>query len=72
MNGQRLTVEQAAQLLTHGTAAQAHPPAAARGERTLETAPTAAEARGIARVSAPASQGGRAFQFDEHQDGSGI
>ena len=69
MNGQLLTSEQAAQHLAHATAAQVHPPAAARGDRTLETAPAAAEARGIARVSVP---GDRAFQFDEHQDGSGI
>jgi hypothetical protein len=72
MNGQRLTSEQAAQLLAHATAAQVLPPAAARGDRTLETAPAAAEPRGIARVPAEGGQGGRAFQFDEHQDGSGI
>jgi len=69
MNGQRLTSEQAAQLLAHATAAQVHPPAAARGDHTPETAAAAAEARGIARVSAP---GGQAFQFEDHQDGSGI
>ena len=71
MNGQCLTSEQAAQLLAHATAAQVDPLAAARGDRTLETALAAA----AARVSAAGGQGGqvgRAFQFDEHQDGSGI
>jgi len=69
MNGQRLTSEQAARLLAHATAAQVHPPAAARGDHIFQTDPVAAEVRKIAGVSAP---GGQAFEFEEHQDGSGI
>jgi hypothetical protein len=68
MKGQRLTSEQAAQLLARATA-QGHPLGAAPGDHALESAPAAAEARGIALVPAP---GGQAFQFEEHQDGSGI
>jgi hypothetical protein len=72
MNGQRLTSEQAAELLARATAAQLRPPAAARSDRTLETAAATAQARGIARASAPGGQSDRAFPFEEHQDGSGI
>ena len=72
MNGQRLTSEQAAELLAHATSAQVRPPAAARSDRTLETTPAAAEARGIARMSAPGGRSDRAFPFEEHLDGTGI